>query len=110
MIHPLAEKNGNRIEVRCDETTGAMRADLTKVRQTLFNLLSNACTFTDHGTVTLEVAREAVDGADWLRFEVSDSGIGMTPEQVSRLFQDFTQADAATGWEYGGTVAAAAGG
>jgi GAF domain-containing protein/CheY-like chemotaxis protein len=103
VVHPLAEKNGNRIEVRCDETAGDMRADLTKVRQTLFNLLSNACKFTDHGTVTLDVAREAVDGAEWLRFAVSDSGIGMTPEQVSRLFQDFTQADAATGRKYGGT-------
>jgi CheY-like chemotaxis protein len=80
-----------------------MRADLTKVRQTLVNLLSNACKFTDHGAVTLEVAREAVDGADWLRFAVRDSGIGMTPDQVSRLFQDFTQADAATGRKYGGT-------
>ena len=99
VVQPLAEKNANRIEVRCDEAAGAMRADLTKVRQTLFNLLSNACKFTDHGTVTLRVDREAVDGADWLRFAVSDTGIGMTPEQVSRLFQDFTQADAATGPE-----------
>jgi CheY-like chemotaxis protein len=80
-----------------------MRADLTKVRQALFNLLSNACKFTDHGTVTLRVDRETAGGADWLRFAVSDSGIGMTPEQVSRLFQDFTQADAATGRKYGGT-------
>ena len=103
VVQPLAEKNGNRIEVRCDEAAGAMRADLTKVRQTLFNLLSNACKFTDHGTVTLDVDREAVDGADWLRFAVSDTGIGMTPEEVSRLFQDFTQADAATGRRYGGT-------
>jgi GAF domain-containing protein/DNA-binding response OmpR family regulator len=103
VVHPLAEKNANRVEVRCDEAAGAMRADLTKVRQALFNLLSNACKFTDHGTVTLRVDREALDGADWLRFAVSDSGIGMTPEQVSRLFQDFTQADAATGRKYGGT-------
>jgi signal transduction histidine kinase/CheY-like chemotaxis protein len=103
VVQPLAEKNANRIEVRCDEATGAMRADLTKVRQTLFNLLSNACKFTDHGTVTLRVDSEVVDGADWLRFAVSDSGIGMTPEQVGRLFQDFTQADAATGRKYGGT-------
>jgi signal transduction histidine kinase len=85
VVQPLAEKNGNRIEARCDEAIDAMRADLTKVRQALFNLLSNSCKFTDHGTVALEVAREAVDGADWLRFAVSDTGIGMTPEQVSRL-------------------------
>jgi GAF domain-containing protein/CheY-like chemotaxis protein len=103
VVHPLAEKNGNRIEVRCGEGAGDMRADLTKVRQTLFNLLSNACKFTDRGTVTLDVAREVVDGADWVRFAVRDTGIGMTPEQAGRLFQDFTQADASTGRRFGGT-------
>ena len=64
-----------------------MHADLTKVRQALFNLLSNACKFTERGTITLAVSREAVDGRDWIVFRVSDTGIGMTPEQLGRLFE-----------------------
>ena len=80
-----------------------MHADLTKVRQALFNLLSNACKFTERGTVALAVAREAVDGQDWMRFSVSDTGIGMTPEQLGKLFEAFTQADAATTRRFGGT-------
>ena len=103
VIRPLAEKNGNRVDVRCDERVGTMRADLTKVRQALFNLLSNACKFTERGTVTLSVDREPGDGGEWLRFVVSDTGIGMTPEQMNKLFQEFTQADVATGRKYGGT-------
>jgi len=103
VIQPLAQKNSNQLEILCDETTGAMRADLTKVRQALFNLLSNACKFTDHGTVSLTVAREPADGGDWITFSVSDTGIGMTPEQMDRLFQEFTQADASTSRKYGGT-------
>ncbi len=103
MIEPLAAKNGNRFEVRCDPAAGTMRADLTKVRQALFNLLSNACKFTDHGSVSLTAARETADGGDWITFRVSDTGIGMTPEQMSRLFQEFSQADAATTRKYGGT-------
>jgi CheY-like chemotaxis protein/anti-sigma regulatory factor (Ser/Thr protein kinase) len=89
--------------VLCPATTGAMRADLTKVRQALFNLLSNACKFTDHGTVTLAVRREVDGDQDWLRFGVTDTGIGMTQEQLERLFEAFSQADAATTRKYGGT-------
>jgi GAF domain-containing protein/CheY-like chemotaxis protein len=103
VILPLAAKNGNRLDVQCRDTIGSMRADLTKVRQALFNLLSNACKFTDHGAITLTVSRAARDGADWLTFEVSDTGIGMTPEQLGRLFETFSQADAATTRKYGGT-------
>src|SRR5262249_25239657 len=103
VIQPLAAKNANRLEVLCPETTGAMRADLTKVRQALFNLLSNACKFTDHGTVTLAVRRETHEHQDWLRFSVSDTGIGMTSEQLAGLFDAFSQADAATTRKYGGT-------
>jgi hypothetical protein len=80
-----------------------MRADATKVRQTLFNLLSNACKFTQQGKVSLEVARQTGPADDWLVFTISDTGIGMTPEQMSRLFQDFTQADPDTARKYGGT-------
>jgi GAF domain-containing protein/CheY-like chemotaxis protein len=103
VIQPLAAKNGNRLEVRCPDAIGTMRADLTKVRQALFNLLSNACKFTERGAVSLAVAREAVDGQDWMVFGVSDTGIGMTPEQLSRLFEAFSQADAATTRRFGGT-------
>ena len=103
VIQPLAAKNANRLDVRCPDETGTMRADLTKVRQALFNLLSNACKFTEGGIISLAVAREASDGRDWLVFSVSDTGIGMAPEQLSRLFEAFSQADAATTRKYGGT-------
>jgi hypothetical protein len=102
VIRPLAEKNGNRLEMRCDDDVGVMRADLTKVRQTLFNLLSNACKFTEHGTVSLTIAREPGPAGDWITFSVGDTGIGMTPEQMARLFQEFST-DAPTMQKYGGT-------
>jgi GAF domain-containing protein/CheY-like chemotaxis protein/anti-sigma regulatory factor (Ser/Thr protein kinase) len=103
VIQPLAAKNGNRLELRCPDTVGSMRADLTKVRQALFNLLSNACKFTEKGTVSLAVARESIDGRDSMLFSVTDTGIGMTPEQLGKLFEAFSQADAATTRKYGGT-------
>jgi adenylate cyclase len=102
-IAPLMEKNGNRLEFRCTEDLVTMRADLTKVRQALFNLLSNACKFTSGGVITLGVTRERLDGAGWLSFRVSDTGIGISPEQMKRLFQAFSQADASTAQKYGGT-------
>jgi CheY-like chemotaxis protein len=80
-----------------------MHADLTKVRQALFNLLSNACKFTQDGTVTLAVERAAGLGGDWLGFAVTDTGIGMTPEQMTRLFESFGQADASVSRRFGGT-------
>jgi len=102
-IQPLTEKNANTLRVRCADGLGTMRADLTKVRQTLFNLLSNACKFTEKGTITLAVRRDTVAGVDWCTFQVSDSGIGMTPEQMGRLFQAFSQAEVSTSRHYGGT-------
>jgi signal transduction histidine kinase/CheY-like chemotaxis protein len=102
-IQPLGEKNANTLMVHRPNNLGAMRADLTKVRQNLFNLLSNACKFTQRGTISLEVSRESVDGLDWVTFRVSDTGIGMTPEQMVKLFQPFTQADVSTARQYGGT-------
>jgi signal transduction histidine kinase len=80
-----------------------MRADLTKLRQALFNLLSNACKFTERGKVSLTVTRESAAGGDVLVFAVSDTGIGMTPEQMTRLFEEFAQADASTTRRFGGT-------
>jgi signal transduction histidine kinase/DNA-binding response OmpR family regulator len=103
VVQPLAAKNANRLQVRCPDAIGTMRADLTKVRQALFNLLSNACKFTDRGTVVLAVTREATGSPDSMVFRVSDTGIGMTPEQLTRLFEVFSQADAATTRKYGGT-------
>jgi CheY-like chemotaxis protein len=112
-IRPLIDQNQNQLIVECDESLGRMHSDLTKLRQNLFNLLSNATKFTKQGTVTLTVRRspacpisnpnQLVDFDDWITFSVSDTGIGMTPEQLERLFQPFTQADASTTRKYGGT-------
>jgi signal transduction histidine kinase len=155
IVQPLVEKNGNTLVVVCPDDIGEMHADLTKVRQTLFNLLSNAAKFTEHGTIALRVAREApplaplptavergspsasrlaapplppagavggggpmgpqdrspVDseggmmgvGGWGVTFAVSDTGIGMTEEQLGRLFEAFSQAEASTRSKYGGT-------
>ena len=105
-VQPLVEKNGNTLEVRCPPDVGSMYADLTKVRQALFNLLSNAAKFTRKGAIALEVTRPAGDGNGsrrFVEFRVRDTGIGMTPEQVGRLFEPFMQADPSTTREYGGT-------
>src|SRR5688500_4461438 len=103
-VQPLVEKNGNTLEVRCAAEVGTMYADLTKVRQALFNLLSNAAKFTRQGVITLEVTRSEPDRTSrgTVEFRVRDTGIGMTPEQVNRLFEPFMQADASTTREYGG--------
>jgi signal transduction histidine kinase len=103
VLEPLAQKNANRVVVECAPDIGAMRADLTKLRQALFNLLSNACKFTERGTVSLTVTRHAMGDGDAISFAVSDTGIGMTPEQMARLFEEFGQADASTTRRYGGT-------
>ena len=102
-VQPLVEKNGNRLEVRCPPNTGAIYADLTKLRQSLFNLLSNAAKFTKQGRIILEGWRETVGTADWVTFRVIDSGIGMNRQQIERLFHPFTQADASTTRQFGGT-------
>jgi signal transduction histidine kinase/ActR/RegA family two-component response regulator len=101
-LQPAAERNGNRLLLRTDGDVGAMYADVTKVRQILFNLLSNACKFTEQGTVTLEVERQHA-AEERIVFRVNDTGIGMTPEQQRNVFQYFTQADSSTSRKYGGT-------
>ena len=100
---PLADKNGNRLTVRCPDDVGSMRADLTRVRQVVLNLLSNACKFTKNGEVTVEAARQRAEEEDWVTFAVSDTGIGMTPEQLDKLFKEFSQADSSITRDYGGT-------
>ncbi|MEN9938908.1 MAG: hypothetical protein RLZZ387_5487 [Chloroflexota bacterium] len=97
-IQPLTQQKRNRLVVHCDDDLGTMHADLTKVRQSLFNLLSNACKFTEDGTITLKARHSS-----FIVFEVSDTGIGMSSDQLARLFQPFTQADASTTRTYGGT-------
>lgn len=103
-IHPLMEKNGNELNVQCAASLGIMRADQTKVRQILFNLLNNAAKFTEDGKITLAVTRELnMQSGFWFRFRVSDTGIGMTAEQMQYLFQAFAQGDSSITRKYGGT-------
>jgi len=102
-IHPLIEKNGNVLELDCPANVDGMHADVTRVRQILLNLLSNASKFTEGGTVRLQVRREEADDGDTVVFRVTDTGIGMTEEQLGKLFQAFSQADASTSRKYGGT-------
>jgi CheY-like chemotaxis protein/nitrogen-specific signal transduction histidine kinase len=102
-IQPVVEKNSNTLNVNCADDIGVMNADLTKVRQGLFNLLSNASKFCKQGAISLDVVRETVDGIDWVSFDVADTGIGMTPEQLKKLFKPFSQADDSTTRNYGGT-------
>lgn len=102
-VQPLLDKNQNKLELRKSPDLGTMRADLTKVRQTLFNLLSNASKFTEKGTITLSAESFTQVGTPWIRIGVRDTGIGMTAEQMGRLFQAFTQADDSTTRKYGGT-------
>jgi PAS domain S-box-containing protein len=98
-VQPLVAKNANRLEVHCPQGIGGMRADVTKVRQTLFNLLSNACKFTEKGHIDLTVEHQQ----ERIILRVRDTGVGMTTAQQSRLFEAFSQADATTSRKYGGT-------
>ena len=98
----LAEQNKNRLVVEADGKLGAVTVDPMRLRQILLNLLSNACKFTKDGEVALRV-RKVADGRSWIEFAVSDTGIGMTPEQQAKLFEEFTQADSSTARRFGGT-------
>jgi signal transduction histidine kinase/DNA-binding response OmpR family regulator len=102
-VSPMMEKNGNRFELVSAADPGIMFSDMTKVRQVLFNLLGNSAKFTKKGSVTLSVEREARPDGDWVTFQVKDTGIGMTPEQLERIFDTFTQADQSISRNYGGT-------
>ena len=98
----LAEQNKNRLILNAQENLGALTVDPLRLRQILLNLLSNACKFTKEGEVKLQ-ARRMADGRDVIELSVSDTGIGMTPEQQAKLFEEFTQADATTAQRFGGT-------
>ena len=100
-IEPLISRSGNSMEVRWAAELGTMRSDQVKIRQALLNLLSNAAKFTKNGRITFEAER--LTAPDRLRFRVSDTGIGMTPEQLGKLFRPFSQAEASTTRNYGGT-------
>jgi GAF domain-containing protein/CheY-like chemotaxis protein len=102
-IEPMAAKNANRVVVDCPPNLGTMHADQTRFRQALLNLTSNANKFTEDGSVTIAARPQPVDGRDGIAIAVTDTGIGMTAEQMGRLFQEFSQADASTTRKYGGT-------
>ncbi|HMJ83568.1 MAG TPA: ATP-binding protein [Vicinamibacterales bacterium] len=102
-VAPLVQKNNNRLNVHCDDTLGTMDSDLTKTRQILLNLLSNAGKFTRDGVITLDVRHSTVAGRPSVEFAVTDTGVGMTQAQTEKIFEPFTQADVTTTRKYGGT-------
>jgi signal transduction histidine kinase/ActR/RegA family two-component response regulator len=102
-LQPAAAKNANSIHVHLAENVSVMNADITKVRQILFNLLSNACKFTEHGTISVDVDQIKVEQRDWIQFRVGDTGIGISSKQKENLFHEFAQADASIARKYGGT-------
>jgi signal transduction histidine kinase len=102
-VEPLAARNGNQLVARCDGAIGSLHADSMRLRQALLNLLSNANKFTERGSITVHARHGQENGRDWITIAVADTGIGMTPEQMGKLFQEFSQADASTTRKYGGT-------
>jgi signal transduction histidine kinase len=102
-IERLAAKNANQVAVQCDAEIGTLHADQMRLRQALLNLMSNANKFTDHGTITIDARQGQENGRDWITLAVTDTGIGMTAEQMGKLFQEFSQASSSTASRYGGT-------
>jgi PAS domain S-box-containing protein len=102
-VQPLLTANGNTLDIALLPNLGTMCADVTRFKQCLLNLLSNACKFTKQGQVRLTADRTTLVDQDWIKFRVTDTGIGMTPEQLKRIFETFTQADLSTTRKYGGT-------
>jgi signal transduction histidine kinase len=102
-IEPMATKNGNRLVIDCPADLGTIHADQTRVRQSLLNLASNASKFTEKGSVTIAARQGQENGRGWITLAVSDTGIGMTAEQMGKLFQEFSQASSTTASKYGGT-------
>ena len=102
-IQPLVEKNSNSLEIDCPDSVGSIHSDVTKVKQGLFNLLSNATKFTEQGKISLKISKVTEEGSEWVNFAVADTGIGMTEEQMGNLFQAFAQAEASTSRRFSGT-------
>ncbi len=102
-IHPLAEKRSNNLVIDCPANIGFMEADETRVRQMLHNLLSNACKFTENGTITLKVTRCKNEGVDWISFDIIDTGMGIPKDSIKNLFHDFSQVDNSSTRKFGGT-------
>jgi signal transduction histidine kinase/DNA-binding response OmpR family regulator len=102
-IEPMATKSGNRIVIQCPADLGTMHADQIRFRQSLLNLASNANKFTEKGSITIAARQGKESGRDWITLAVADTGIGMTPEQMGKLFQEFSQASSRTASKYGGT-------
>ncbi len=102
-IQPLAEKNNNQLILPELEALGNMNADIVRVKQMLFNLMSNACKFTENGTIELKILREMQDDVEWIRFHISDTGIGISPFELKKLFSDFSQIDPSNARKFGGT-------
>jgi len=102
-VRPLIARNGNRLVVELEPSIRRLHADITRIKQVIFNLLSNATKFTNEGTITLSARRLARPDGNWIEMRIADTGIGMTPDQLGRLFQAFTQADATTTRRFGGT-------
>ncbi len=102
-VAPLASKNNNQLTTDFADGLGEVRTDLTKVRQALFNLLSNASKFTKNGTITLAARRQRRDDGDWVILEVTDTGIGIAPDKLDHVFEEFSQADDSTTRDFGGT-------
>ena len=96
-------QNSNQIVLHCDPAIQTLHADQMRLRQALLNLMSNANKFTDHGTITIDARQRQEGTRDWVTISVGDTGIGMTAEQIGRLFHEFSQADASTTRKYGGT-------
>jgi signal transduction histidine kinase len=102
-IEPMATKNGNGLVIDCPASLGTIHADQTRFRQSLLNLASNANKFTEKGTITIAAHQGQETGRDWITVAVADTGIGMTPDQMGKLFQEFSQASSSTASKYGGT-------
>jgi signal transduction histidine kinase len=102
-IEPLAAKNSNKVSAHCDPGIGTMQADQMRLRQALLNLMSNANKFTERGVISIDARQGQESGRDWITIAVADTGIGMTREQMGKLFQEFSQASSTTASKYGGT-------
>jgi CheY-like chemotaxis protein/two-component sensor histidine kinase len=102
-VDSVVQTKGNRLSVKLDPAVSSMHADLTKLRQVLFNLISNSAKFTEDGEITLSAKRVEADGQNWVHFAVTDTGIGIPADRIDRIFEEFSQADESTTRNFGGT-------